>query len=185
MTRIFFTIALLSTTLLVAAFVLGLGIGDLYDQPTPATLHWKSVHLITGLAAALSVVFAHSIVVTYFIGTSRWCREVVEAYGMPATSAAESAALKRKTFPWCLLGMLAVVVVGALGAAADPATGRANTQPWADVHLLAAWLGIGVVVWSYFVAWGRIEATRRVLEQLVDTADRMRSSGQRQSAESP
>ena len=182
MTRIFFSIATLSTSLLVASFVLGLGIGDLYARPDPQTLQWKSVHLITGLAAALSVVFAHSIVVTYFIGTSRWCREVVDVYGLPATAAEASAQLKRRTFPWCLLGMLTVVVMGALGAAADPATGRLNTAAWADVHLAATSLGIALVVWSFYIAWGRIEANRHVIDGLVEEVHRRRRAAEQEKA---
>ena len=56
--------------------------GDLYARPEPTreTLQWATMHRLTGLAAALAVVFVESVVVTYFIGTSRWCKEVVETY---------------------------------------------------------------------------------------------------------
>ena len=48
----------------------------------------------------------------------------------------ESNRLKRRAFAWSLLGMLTMVGVIALGAAADPATGRANTQAWTNFHLV-------------------------------------------------
>ena len=44
--------------------------------------------MLTGTSAALAVVFVHSIAVTYFIGTSRWCKEVTETYQLDASSAA-------------------------------------------------------------------------------------------------
>ena len=55
MTRILFTLASFSIILLVAALILGLSMDDLYAQPHPDqnTLHWATIHRLTGLAAAL------------------------------------------------------------------------------------------------------------------------------------
>jgi hypothetical protein len=77
MNRILFTLASISIVLLLAAQALGLSVGDLYTRPQPDedTLHWATVHRLTGVAAALAVVFVESVVITYFIGTSRWCKE--------------------------------------------------------------------------------------------------------------
>ncbi|MEX0611406.1 MAG: hypothetical protein WD229_04735, partial [Pirellulales bacterium] len=87
MTRILFTLASLSLILLFTALLLGLVIGDLYaPHPSDETLNWATVHRLTGIAAALGVVFVESVIVTYFIGTSRWCREVVETYGLDRTA---------------------------------------------------------------------------------------------------
>src|SRR3989304_423650 len=101
MTRILVTLAALSLTLLLTALVLGLAIGDLYAaRPSDETLNWATVHRLAGIAAALAVVFVESVIVTYFIGTSRWCQEVVETYQLPAELARQSNRLKRRTFPW-------------------------------------------------------------------------------------
>ena len=135
MTRIFPTLASLSLGLYLASIIVGLTIGDLYDHPDQATLGWRGVHMLTGTATALAVVFVLSIAVTYFVGTSRWCKEVTETYRLDSGLLRRSTQLKRQTFPWCVLGMLTVVVVGALGAASDPGTGRQNTADMADVHL--------------------------------------------------
>jgi hypothetical protein len=169
MTRILITLASFSLILLVAAMVLGLTMGDLYAVPHPNsdTMRWATVHRLTGVAAALVVVFVESVIVTYFIGTSRWCREVIETYKLDPAAVRASNQLKRKTFPWALLGMLTVVGVIALGAAADPATGRANTQAWSDWHLVAAGLGIGLIAWTYVAAWTNIVANHRIIERLV------------------
>ena len=82
MTRILFTLAALSLILLAAALLVGLSIGDLYHDPSADTLHWATVHRLTGIAAALAVVLVESVIVTYFIGTSRWCKEVIETYSL-------------------------------------------------------------------------------------------------------
>ena len=83
MSRIFPTLASLSLMLYAGAMLLGLSIGDLYDKPTQEMVNHKGTHLLAGAAAALAVVFVESIVVTYFVGTSRWCNEVTGTYALP------------------------------------------------------------------------------------------------------
>jgi len=168
MTRIFPMLASFSLMLMGVAVTLGLIIGDLYAHPvTQATLDWRGRHMMTGVAAALFVVLVESIGVTYFVGTSRWCKEVTETYRLPPADLAESTRLKRRAFPWCVLGMLTVVGVSALGAASDPGTGRANTAWWADVHLMAAFGGLMVVAWTYYRVWLKIADNQRVIERIV------------------
>jgi hypothetical protein len=176
MTRIFFTLATLSIMLLIAALMIGLTMGDLYVKPMPdrETLAWATIHRLIGMTAALVVVFVESIVVTYFIGTSRWCKEVVETYQFDMAPVAASNRLKRKTFPWALAGMLAVVGIISLGAAADPATMRPNTKWWADWHLIGAMLGIVFVAWTYLVEWNYIVVNHSNIEQLVADVAKVR-----------
>jgi len=176
MTRILFTLASFSIVLLIVALVLGLSMGDLYAQPqaTQDTLHWATVHRLTGIAAALAVVFVECVVVTYFIGTSRWCKEVAETYRLDREFVQASNRLKRRTFPWALAGMLTVVAMIALGGAADPATGRPNTQAWADWHRIAAFAGIALIAWTYVVGWNNILANHAIIQQLVDEVARIR-----------
>src|SRR5258708_39670011 len=176
MNRIFLTLASLSIILLVAAMVMGLSMGDLYEQPVPSreTLHWATLHRLTGVAAALMVVFVESVVVTYFIGTSRWCKEVVETYQLDRAPVLKSNQLKRRTFPWALAGMLGVVAVIALGGAADPASLQPNTKAWANWHLVGAFLGIGLVAWTYLVAWNNILANHAIITGLVAEVSRLR-----------
>src|SRR5436305_10372787 len=82
--RIFTTLALFTLAVLAVTLCLGLYLGDLHD---PALVHnpkfeqikqLAMIHKMFGLASALCVVLVNSIVVTYFVGTSRWCKEVVE-----------------------------------------------------------------------------------------------------------
>lgn len=175
MTRIFPTLASLSLMLFAAAMALGLSIGDLYATPVdPATTAWRGRHMLTGTAAMLGVVFVECIAVTYFVGTSRWCKEVTETYRLPPGDLARSTALKRRTFPWCVAGMLTVVGVGALGAASDPGTGRANTAEMANFHLAAALAGLSLVAWTFYRAWLNIVANQTVIQNIVSQVQQIR-----------
>ena len=176
MTRIFLTLASLSVMLLLGALLMGLSMGDLYERPVPTreTLHWATLHRLTGVAAALAVVFVESVVITYFIGTSRWCKEVVDTYQLDQGPVVASNRLKRRTFPWALAGMLGVVAVIALGGAADPASMQPNTKAWANWHLIGAFSGIGLIAWTYLVAWNNILANHAIITGLVAEVARER-----------
>lgn len=173
--RIFTTLAATSIGLLLATLTIGLTIGDLTPSIDDATRDRFRLHFLAGLIAALFVVFVHSIVVVYFIGTSRWCREVVEAYRLDPNHARESARLKRKTFPFAVIGMLTIVGVIALGAASDPATGRQGTEGWDLYHRIAAFAGIAVMLWTYVVEWNHIHANQQVINNLMNEVRRIRA----------
>jgi hypothetical protein len=157
MTRIFPTLASLSIGLFLASVVIGLSIGDLYDNPSEATFRARGIHMLT-----------------YFIGTSRWCKEVTETYRLDPAPLRQSTLLKRRTFPWCVLGMLAVVGIGALGAASDPGTGRPNTADMASIHLIAALGGLAFIGWTYFQAWQNIAENQQVIQEIVGMVGRIR-----------
>jgi hypothetical protein len=174
MTRILLTLASLSLILMGAALTIGLLVGDLYDRPGPDTLHWATVHRLTGIVAALVVVLVESVIVTYFIGTSRWCKEVVETYGLDPAPVRESNRLKRRAFASSLVGMLTILGVIVLGAAADPATGRPNTQAWTNFHLAGAIGGTALIAWTYVVGWQYIGANHAIIQQIVAEVARIR-----------
>jgi hypothetical protein len=167
MIRIFTTLALFSLLMMTAALVIGLYLGDIHGSQDPDTLRWAMVHRLLGMGAALAVVLVDSIVVTYFIGTSRWCKEVVETYRLDAKLLARSVILKRRTFPWALLSMLVVVCVGALGAAADPMSGRPGTENWVNVHLIGAFAGLVFIAVSFYFQAQNVAAHHTVINDIV------------------
>lgn len=175
MNRIFLALAWFTVLFLAATFILGLTLGDFRQHPTEEALVWLRVHKLFGLAAALLVVFVNSVVITYFIGTSRWCREVVETYRLDASYIDRSNRLKRGTFPWAVLAMLVIVGVIALGAAADPGTGRPNTQEWATPHLVGALFGTALICWSFINQATRIHANHVLIGEVVAEVARIRT----------
>ena len=58
------------------------------------------MHFQLGLATSLAVVLINSLSVTYLIGTSRWVKEVCDAYELDDRFVRESTIVKRRTFPW-------------------------------------------------------------------------------------
>lgn len=174
MIRIFISLVVVALVMMAAALVFGLYVGDLHSEHTPDTLRWASVHRLLGVAAALVVVLVNSIVVTYFIGTSRWCKEVVETYGLDAEFIRRSVVLKRRTFPWALMSMLAIVGVVALGGAADPASGRQGTEHWVMPHLIGALVGLAFIAYAFFVQGQNIAAHHQVINDIVAEVRRIR-----------
>jgi hypothetical protein len=176
--RIFPVLALFAVFFMAATLLLGLNIGELNIHATPETLVRARVHRLCGIAAALAIVLADSIVVTYFIGTSRWCKEVSDAYKLDAQYVRRSTALKRRTFPVAVLSMLAVVGVAALGGAADPAAAMRlpplGGVTWSQLHLAGALLGLAFIAYAFYLQWESIAANRGVISDILAEVARIR-----------
>jgi hypothetical protein len=168
MAQVFSRAAMFAVALMAATAGLGLWLGDLHGQTAaPAVLRWATVHRLSGVLAALMVVLVNSMAVTYFIGTGRWCREVVETYGLDAGYVERSRGLKRRAFPFALVGMLAVVAIVALGGAADPASGRRGTEDWVTLHLFG---GIGLaalIAWCFQAQLPQIRRQHALIEDVM------------------
>jgi len=158
--------------LMAATLVLGLSLGDVTNPENTAVQRWATVHRLSGVAAALVIVLVNSIAITYFVGTSRWCREVVETYSLSPELARRSQRLKRRTFPLAVTSMLVVVAVVALGGAADPAASL-QLEPlagisWPHWHLIGAMAGLAVIAVSFMLERANIEANHEVINQIID-----------------
>ncbi|HUE74724.1 MAG TPA: hypothetical protein VMP01_27900, partial [Pirellulaceae bacterium] len=119
----------------------------------------KHLHMWLGLLGGLVTLLASSVTVTYFIGTSRWCREVCETYRLSSELIERSQRLKRSAFPWAVASMLIVIVMAGLGAAADPsANANASTYSISFVqpHYIAAMLGLLLIGWSFWMQYSCI-----------------------------
>jgi len=185
--RIFYPLALLALLAVGAVFVLGLYLHtkDVRDPRDADAQRLATVHRLSGIAAGLCVLLAESVVVTYFIGTSRWCREVVETYSLDDSFVRRSNRLKRSTFPWAVLGMLTVVAMTALGGAADPASVFSVTPlqriagadvSWADMHLLGAIVGLIVIIYGFYRMGNNIAANHEVIDEVMAEVQRIRKA---------
>jgi hypothetical protein len=135
-----------------------------------------TLHVLLGSAAALVTVLVSSITITYFIGTSRWCREVCETYRLSPELAERSTRLKRSTFPWALAGALAVIVAIGLGAAADPSGANwSRSASFVVPHYLAAMVALVVVMAAFWVQIGRIAENYGVIEEILAEVQRVRA----------
>jgi hypothetical protein len=140
-----------------------------------------SVHMLLGIAASLVAILVNSVAVTYFVGTSRWCKEVAESYRLDPALADESQRLKRRTFPWAVAGMLTIVLLVALGALSDPSVfsdpdnNPARHLTWRTYHFLAAILGTGFLGLAFFIQQQNVAANYRVIERILAEVRRIRA----------
>jgi hypothetical protein len=138
------------------------------DEQLATPRRRMTIHMLLGSTATLVVVLVNSVAITYFIGTSRWCREVVEAYGLPLTLAERMAALKRRTFRWALLGILTMLLVIGLGAAADPSGSNfENSAKLVTPHYMVAMASIVVVTFAFWMQWLVIQENFVVLDEVM------------------
>lgn len=180
MARIFSSLA--SFTILLMLIALGAGLAlhgaNPRDPASEAALSWYRTHFMLGVGVGLSVVLVNSIAMTYFIGTSRWCKEVVEAYSLDRGVIERSNQVKRGAFPYALVNMLMIVGVLALGGAADP---RSNVQlaspgglSWAQWHLVGAVTGLVVIVAGSVALWRAIREHHQLVQHVIGEVDRIR-----------
>ena len=168
-----FPFLLLAAAAFVAATMI---VGFLVEPKAPgAGTRWYQVHFLSGVTTALVIMLVNAIVLTYFIGTSRWCREVTEAYRLGPQPAAQSQRLKRRAFPFTLANMLLVVGLAALGAAADNL--RDPTWiTWANIHLLGVVLGLGFMAVASVRQWELIRANQDVIAQILSEVGTIRAA---------
>jgi hypothetical protein len=147
MTRIFLTLAMCSTGTLLTALWLGLDIGDAGSRAS-AVQSRVALHFLTGVTALVFAVLVHALVVTYFMGTGRWLEETCAAYRLSDAWQTGSRSLKWRLYPAMVASLLLLIVTGASGAAADPAS-AVGFKGWgaltaAQVHLAVAGLTLGI-----------------------------------------
>lgn len=192
MARIFFSLAVFAVLLLAANIVVGLTMGDFNAAAQRYQRHLRetgqaadegrdeaaeafapirrqaTIHMLLGLGAALVTILVNSITVTYFIGTSRWCREVSETYSLGPELAARSAQLKRQAFPWSLAGILVTLAIVALGAASDPSANSVlRAADWVPIHFFAATLGTLLIAWAFLRQMVKVGANYEVIEAIL------------------
>ena len=144
-----------------------------FEQPRAR----MTLHMLFGAGGTLLAILVNSITITYFVGTSRWCKEVCETYRLPRALAEESVQLKRRTFPWTLLGILTLILVVGLGAAADPSGANWSQAelfvPW---HYAAAMAALVIVSFSFWVQITRVAANYGVIERILAEVKRIRDA---------
>ena len=128
-------------------------------------------HIWIGIIAALVTLLVNSISVTYFIGTNRWSREVVEQFRLNKNLAERSQQLKRTAFPWALLGIVLILFISALGAASDPATLNPNAADWVTYHWSLAMAGIVIIATCFAAQVSAIAKNYDLIKEIMDAAE--------------
>ena len=136
----------------------------------------QTIHFLLGVLASLVTVLVNSVSVTYFIGTTRWCREVVEEYDLDASLYERSRALKRLTYPWALGGVFVMLGIICAGAAADPGAKGGTSADWVVPHFMAAILGTAAIGWAFWVQVGTVGKNFVVIQEILDQVNAIRAN---------
>lgn len=180
MSRIFLSLCMAGTAIVGIAFFLGLGI----DDPTvkdPSVLQSISRHMLIGLGGLIFAALVHAIVLTYFMGTGRWVEETSRAYKLPSNFHDETQKIKHRLLPGITASILMLVLAGACGASADPAT-----RAWgyvqesvgfapSTVHLTITVLTVAVNVWVSIFEFRSIERNGELVEEVMNEVNRIRT----------
>lgn len=174
--------SLASFTLLLMMIALGVGLtlhsADLRNVASESALSWYRTHFMLGVGVGIAVVLVNSLVMTYFIGTSRWCKEVVETYALDRGFIASSNRAKRAAFPYALANMLIILGVLVLGGAADPSSNVKLSSPgglsWAQWHLVAAVTAMIAIATGYMALWRAVVENQRIVDGVMAEVHRIR-----------
>ena len=134
----------------------------------------STVHIMLGVLAALMTALVSSIAITYHIGTSRWCKEVVQAYSLDEALVRRSNRLKRNTWPWALVTMAAILSIIVLGGASWPVRPGTNTAMWVKPHMFTAMVGVYVIAVAFRRQALNILANHAVIQEIVGEVRRIR-----------
>ncbi len=169
MTTRFLLLAGINGLLLLASFVLG-WVSWFHGGARRLDTPLYTYHFLVGLLTALSTLFVHCIIFTYFLGTGRWVKEVGLAYGLPdSLLPLQTRELKRRVFPPALFAMLIIIAAAAGGQGA-----QMGVWHW-SVHATLAVLTLLINGWAYVVEYRCLVENAEVLEAVMREVDRIRA----------
>jgi len=141
MNRIFLTLAIASSLMLLLTMGFGLWIDDAAARDAAEQAIVRR-HLILAMGGLIVALMVHGLVLTYFMGTGRWIEETTNSYGLDPKWRSENTRLKYRTLPLMVGTVFLLIGAGAFGAAADPAS---------PVQF-AGWLGMSAATWHFLIA---------------------------------
>jgi hypothetical protein len=167
MTRLFRAIAIINIGLLVASF--GSGVLSWLKDGSQKNMDVYMLHFVLGLTTALTTLFVHCLVLTYFLGTGRWVKEVCIAYGLPDGNWPKlTREIKRRNTPRVILAMLVTIAAAAAGMAKQQ-------QAWPGwIHLTLATVTVLLNLYVFWVELGNMELNARILDAVTTAAEQMR-----------
>jgi hypothetical protein len=178
MTRIFLSLSIAATGTLLVALWLGLNIGDAAEVTTAAQ-NRVATHFLTALGALMFAVLVHAIVLTYFMGTSRWLEETSNAYRLGSGWQQQSKDLKWKLYPAMVVALTMLILTGAFGGAADPASGVGfrGWGPFSAAHIHLGFAVLTVLVNAMVNAWeyAALRRNGRLVQDVLQQVRRIRT----------
>lgn len=172
MNRIFLVLAVIANGLLALTLALGWRIGDPRELD-PATADALALHFLVALGSCILVLLVHAVALTYFMGTGRWIEETCQAYSLGGEAHRANIRLKFQAIPGMVVCFVLVLVTGAFGAIADPAS-TTDVANAATIHFLLAvtllTTNVGVNFWQHRC----IVHNGRIVNEIVQAVRRIR-----------
>ena len=136
----------------------------------------KSIwHMLAGTAASLLGLLVSCLSITYFVGTGRWCLEVIETYKLDADFHAQSKRVKWRNNLWSLAGVTVLIVIAATGPACDPlANVRGDPGAWVSTHQIISIVGSIFVGVAFLAQYSCISAHYLVTAKILQEVGRVR-----------
>jgi hypothetical protein len=153
MGRSLLIVGLLGTVAVAVAGALGFGLHSPSDPGMPK-------HVVAALAAALPVLFSHSWILLYLLGTGKVIRDAVRDGGLDPALVAESRRLRRVCYAWLLLAAGLVAAVFLVGGAVAANAAR----PW--VHQTLFWTALVAQAIALGAEWRGLTANERLLGEV-------------------
>ncbi|HZT82115.1 MAG TPA: hypothetical protein VFA26_17945 [Gemmataceae bacterium] len=167
MTRIFSTLAVLTSLLLLAAFTAG--VVSWWGGAAGRGASPYLVHYALGLISSLAVLFLHCLAITYFLGTGRWVKEVCLAYGLPDDLPRQTRDIKRGNTPYAILAMLLTIAAAAAGQAV-----QFDLWPrW--LHFTLAVAALAVNGWVFTIEYRNMARNVGIIDQVMAETERIRA----------
>lgn len=171
--RIFLTLAVLTSLLLIATVVYGLSIGDAASGD-PKVQSKIGYHMLLGMGTLTFATLVHAISLTYFMGTGRWIEETSEAYSLGDEFHRQNQQMKYRMLPGLTACILLLITTGALGAVADPATpisldgvlGMTSSQIHFFVSITTVLVNLAVNFTQYMAIAENSQVVERVLQEV-------------------
>ena len=129
-----------------------------YRVGLPGAMGW---HLLAALFSTLLLLFSHSWILFYLIGTGKAIKSTAKEHGLDDSLAAQTREFKNRSNSWLMLAMMAVMATFIVGG------GVATTvlPPWS--HATLFWVTLVIQVWTLVIE-GRVIGDNERLMRLVD-----------------
>lgn len=172
MNRVILVLAIMTYGLAAVTMCFGL-----LSEPTADPLSLEETafryHFPLGLFTTLFAMFAHCLVFTYFLGTTRWVKETVHAYRLPQELVERSTRCRARAFAFALGSMLLLVLTVATGAGA-------HTKTWPVLlHQTVPYGTFLFMAWAFAVEYARVEEHVALTDEIMDRVGEIRGERRR------
>ena len=166
------TLRYLATLLTLAILItIAIGFGSFLIPGPARDKDTFIVHFACGLLTAIGILFVHSLVFIYFLGTGRWVKEVAIAYKIPDEPWPKlTRELKRQTFPPALFSMLIAIAAAAAGAGA-----QLQSWPW-YIHMTLGLLTLAINLWAFRIELRNVATNADIINAVMREVDRIRAA---------